>query len=219
MTNPAQRLTEAIAAICPILGVSIGTPGDSSSCRINFDPSATVPQRAAAQSALDGYDWTQATQDAYDAQQQGRVIGVALARRKSANQAFSSNVFADVADMTFQLAPNSHYVFEFEGAYTAAAAGTSLVLSVNGPASPALCRFVGEIGESATVKRNDVGAAYDAPIAGQASTTATPRPFRIKGSISTGAVGGAFTLRARSSVNGSAVNILMGALGELAAAV
>lgn len=137
--------------------------------------------------------------------------------RKTSDQATTSTVFVDCDDLVFILAPNRHYGFKFLGAYTAAAATTGLQISVNGPASPSFIRFVGQIASSTTAVLMGAGAAYDAVIAGTASAGATPIPFWIEGSISTGVVGGVFRLRFRSEVSGSAVTILRGSIGQLIA--
>ena len=49
-------LHRAIAAACPILGIAIADPDDKATWRIDFDPSATEPQREAAQAALQAFD-------------------------------------------------------------------------------------------------------------------------------------------------------------------
>ena len=46
----------AIAAVCPIHGISFGRPADKATWRIDFDDAATPEQRAAAQAVLEGYD-------------------------------------------------------------------------------------------------------------------------------------------------------------------
>lgn len=47
-----QALHVAVAAVCPIDGVAIVDPADKATWRIDFQPQATGPQRAAAQVAL-----------------------------------------------------------------------------------------------------------------------------------------------------------------------
>lgn len=64
-----QRLQEAIAAVCPIVGVSIGIPGDVGSVRIDFD-NATASQQAAALAALLAFDWSQGPQQTWQQGQQ-----------------------------------------------------------------------------------------------------------------------------------------------------
>jgi hypothetical protein len=46
-------LTESIAAVCPIFGVS----GDRNSLRIDYRPEATAEQRAAAEAVAAAFDW------------------------------------------------------------------------------------------------------------------------------------------------------------------
>lgn len=52
----AARLDEAVKAVCPIFGVSIGLPGDKTTWRISFKDEATAEQRAAAQAVVDAFD-------------------------------------------------------------------------------------------------------------------------------------------------------------------
>jgi hypothetical protein len=49
-------LDAAIRAVCPIQGVSVGNPADKATWRIDYHPSATAAQKAAAQQVVDG--WT-----------------------------------------------------------------------------------------------------------------------------------------------------------------
>ncbi len=48
--------SRTVAAACPILGISVADPKDKATWRIDFDPSATDPQRQAAQAALQAFD-------------------------------------------------------------------------------------------------------------------------------------------------------------------
>lgn len=52
----AGKLHEALAAVCPIDGVSIGRKDDKATWRIDFKDEATDAQRAAAQAVKDGFD-------------------------------------------------------------------------------------------------------------------------------------------------------------------
>jgi len=56
-----DRLCESLRSVCPIHGVS----GGQGTTVIQFKPEATTPQQAAAQSALDSFDWSQAAHDAW----------------------------------------------------------------------------------------------------------------------------------------------------------
>lgn len=64
--SKASRLHEAVAAVCSIEGLSVGTLGDPSSIEIQATPTATVEQRAAAQSIVDNFDWSDAAQTAWE---------------------------------------------------------------------------------------------------------------------------------------------------------
>lgn len=209
----AARLHEAIvAAGVAIDGVQIGTPGIKSTYLV-----VPTTLQAAAQATINAFDDSEAADTAYANQQAAKVVGQIRAVRKTADQAFSTLNFADVTDLSILLAPTTHYEFHAYGAYTSAAAATGCQVSVNGPANPMFIRFIGLIAESVTATRNGAGAAYDAAIAGTASAGATALPWELMGSISTGAVGGVFTIRCRSEVNASAVNILRGSILKVSA--
>lgn len=135
--------------------------------------------------------------------------------RKVADDVTSSLNFADVPGLVFQLAPNSHYKFKFKGAYTTAVATTALQLSVNGPANPSFMRAVAELFTTPSSVFGFAIGAYDATVNPATGAGATPLPFELEGTISTGNAGGALALRYRSEVNGSAVTILRGSFGEL----
>jgi hypothetical protein len=63
-----NRLHMTLSAVCPISGVSVGTPGDLSTVRIDY-ADATPEQIAAAQAALAAFDWSDAAQAAWEKQQ------------------------------------------------------------------------------------------------------------------------------------------------------
>lgn len=207
----APRLHEEIlAAGVPIVSVRIGTFGVKATYRV--DP---ADQQAAAQPTINAFDDSPAADAVWLQQKSVKVVNASFGVRKTADQAVTSGTFVNCDDLTFTLAPSTHYKWRFAGAYTAAAATTGLQLSVNGPAAPNFLRFVGQIFTGATAIFGAGAGAYDVAIAGTASGGATPLPFAIEGTISTGAAGGSFVLRVRSEVAGSAVTILRGTIGEL----
>lgn len=213
-----SRLLDALSAVCPMDGAAYVNGVDSTGgVRLDYAAGATGPQQAAAQAALASFDWSQSAHDAWLLEQDAKVLGATRGRRKTADEAFSSNAFSDVADLQFLLAPNTHYKFRIVGAYTSAASATGAQFSVTGPASPDFLAFVGQVHETATTVRGVAGGAYDVALAGAASAGATPMPFWLEGSISTGAQGGLFKLRARSETNGTAITVKRGSLIEVAA--
>lgn len=211
----AERLTKALqAAGIAITGLSVGTDGVAAT--VTVEPANL---QASAQSIINAFDWSGPAQAAYDLQRQQATIGVQTIRRKSANQSSTVTALADVADLSFVLAPNTHYKFTFMGAYSAAVSTTGLTLAVNGPASPSFLAFIALIGVGQLAPpAMGAGGAYEVPMTGPTSAGATSLPFWLEGTISTGAVGGTFTLRFASEVGGSTVTILRGSLAELAAA-
>lgn len=44
----AGMIHQAVSVVCPIVGISMGNPSDRATWIIDFDPSATASQRAAA---------------------------------------------------------------------------------------------------------------------------------------------------------------------------
>ena len=64
MNRTALRLDEAIAAVCPIVGVAIKNGAVD---RIDFAPAATDQQKAAAQSVAASFDFSAAAQAAWEA--------------------------------------------------------------------------------------------------------------------------------------------------------
>jgi hypothetical protein len=55
MDNLAARAHDAVAAVCPILGVRIGKRSDRSTWEILFAEAASAEQKAAAQAILDSF--------------------------------------------------------------------------------------------------------------------------------------------------------------------
>lgn len=53
----ASDVHMAVAKVCPIHGVSLGSRDDRSTWRIDFAPEATPAQRQAAQNALQAFSW------------------------------------------------------------------------------------------------------------------------------------------------------------------
>lgn len=204
------RLDEAIRAVAPIHGVS----GVQGAIVITYN-GANAGQITAAQAVVAGFDYSQAADDLWLSRAKQRAIGSITPVRLGVDRSNSTVNFADCTGLWFVLAPNSHYAFEFVGAYTAAAGTTGLQLAVNGPASPSLLAMTGQISTSATAVQNGVAAAYDTGINATASGGVTALPFFIKGNISTGANGETFVLRFRSEVGGSAVTIKAGSYGLL----
>ena len=134
---------------------------------------------------------------------------------KAADQAFSATAFANDNTLALAVGANETRSFVFEGTYVTALAATGLQLSVTGPAGQADIKFGGTIAETATTSRYGAGTAYDTPVAALASAGATPMPWRLSGTITTGATAGNITLRVRSETNGSAVTIQRGSSGTL----
>lgn len=213
-TNVSQRLNDAVAAVCPILGVAILDLA-AHATRIDFDPSATVQQQTAANNAVASFDWSAGAQSVYDAQQQAKQLGIATGVRLLADVSNNTTNLANCTGLSFPLAANTSYGFWFDGAYTSVGATTGIQIAVNGPAMS----FLGvnlQVAESATSYRSLVAGAYDTPVLGVNSGGATPLPFSITGNVTTTAAGN-LIVRFRSETNGNAVTIKRGTQGLLIA--
>lgn len=68
--SQTMRLTKLIAAVCPIDGVSVGRHWVPSTVEIQFTPSATDQQKAAAQAVVAAFDPSDEAQSAWEADQQ-----------------------------------------------------------------------------------------------------------------------------------------------------
>src|SRR5437899_9565342 len=67
-TDTLSRLYQTVQAVCPVVDISVGKLGDSTSVAFNPAPQATAAQQAQAQSAINTFDWSQAAQDAWQVQ-------------------------------------------------------------------------------------------------------------------------------------------------------
>ena len=57
LDQSAKFLTADILEVCPIVGVSIGVPGQPETVHVDYDPSATQEQITAAQAIVAAFDW------------------------------------------------------------------------------------------------------------------------------------------------------------------
>lgn len=174
--------------------------------------------QAAANATIAAFDWSQAAQDAWLAQQAQATIGTINVKRLSVPRSTSTGpAWSNVTGLEWTLLPNRHYVFTFDGAYTSAASTTGLQLALSGPVSPLVFVCGIEIAETATVWRTAAVSAYDTGGNSTASLGATPLLFHIFGNISTNSAGGTLQLRFRTEVNTSQVTVAAGSYSELKA--
>lgn len=54
-----NRLAEAVRAVCPVDGLSVGTVGDSGTVRLDFRADATAEEREAGAAVVAGFDWSE----------------------------------------------------------------------------------------------------------------------------------------------------------------
>lgn len=69
------ELNQALKAVCPIDGVSVGQVADKSTWRIDFKPEATTEQRAAAQGVVDVFSTGQSAEEARQAAVDAAIAG------------------------------------------------------------------------------------------------------------------------------------------------
>lgn len=207
---------ERLFALLAPLGVtecSIGVEGQAASVQVT-----PANLQATAQATIDGFDWSQGAQDAWDLQRHLATIGTQTIRRTTAGQTITGTALVDVTGLSFELLPHTHYYYRFVGGYTSAVSTTGLSLAVNGPASPDWISYAAQIAMTGITAAFGVGAAYNTASTAPTGGGATMLPFSLEGTISTGDAGGTFTLRAAAEVAGSTVTILRGSIGILAAA-
>jgi hypothetical protein len=75
-----SRLHDALAAVCPVAGVSIGDRADRSTWRVSYAPEATAAQIAAAQAVLAAFDPAAPTAADVRAEEQRRIMRLLGAR-------------------------------------------------------------------------------------------------------------------------------------------
>lgn len=113
---------------------------------------------------------------------------------KTADQALTTTL-SDVTTLNATLAANSTYEFEFEVFVTSSNAARTVSLAVNGPSGATLSAVIGaNPGGGGTVS------AFDSTVTSTGSVT-SGTPSWVRGTITTGATGGTFTLRAACSAN------------------
>ena len=95
--------------------------------------------------------------------------------------------------------------------FTAAAPGTGLVTSLNGPSGAAAVIVTMLTGESTTNLRNLSATGYDIPLIGTGSGGSnTILSAQVSGTVENGSGSGSLQLRFRSELNGSAVTLARG---------
>lgn len=104
MIRLPARLHEVLAAVCPIEGVSIASVA-AKSATIKFRDEATAGERAAANSALAAFDWSQTAQDAWEANQNidRKNLRDAAAGAISTNQTFLADANVTNAELVAQV--------------------------------------------------------------------------------------------------------------------
>jgi hypothetical protein len=204
-----ERLHKAIVAAVPaVTGVSVGAKGDSSTVTVH-----PASEQAAAQATIDAFDWSAGAQALYDRRQASRQIGYTTGVRLTADRATTSATYQDCTGLSFELEKDTHYAFNFDGAYNTAAGTTGIQLALNGPATSFL-GVVFQLFTSTTAVLAAVSGSYDSGVNATASAGATNLPFSIYGNLTTTAAG-LLVVRFRSEVDTSQVQIRRGSQGVL----
>ena len=124
--------------------------------------------------------------------------------------------FADATGLSFSVAANTTYQYEFHLIYQTAATTTGIAFAMNGPASPT--SIVGEvlIGVSLTGTSVRYFRAYDSGAASTSIDTANADTHAtIRGTFVNGANAGTLIVRFASEVGGSTVTLKAGSNGAL----
>src|SRR4051812_44621266 len=104
-----HRMDAQIRAVAPIDGVTVDPV--LRTVTVQFQPAATAAQRAAAQSVVTAFDWSQAAQDAWEADQkpERKAVRSAAANATAANDTFlaissptNAQIAAQVRELTRQ---------------------------------------------------------------------------------------------------------------------
>ena len=141
--------------------------------------------------------------------------GGATLLRKAADQLLIGTAYADVTGLGFSLAALTAYAFNYEIWADADATTTGIDVAVNGPSLPTYIRYEQVYWTSATVRTERAAIAYDSNTASTASNGTAPKPFRVCGSILTGAASGTLIPRIKREAVGTGPNVRAGSYGVL----
>ena len=127
-----------------------------------------------------------------------------LGRLDIALSSSSNSIWSTVFSVPIE--PQTCLSFQAWLYFTAAAPGTGLVTSLNGPPGAAAVIVTMLTGESKTNLRNLSATGYDIPLIGTGSGGSnTNLSAQVSGTVENGSGSGSLLLRFRSEVNGSAV--------------
>lgn len=137
----------------------------------------------------------------------------------TAIQTVNGNAYRDITSLTFSLAANTTYLFEFFIAFQSAAATTGFGFSVNGPAQSLLHYYVHYQTTANAATTGDVTVRKDVTYDAMAATTATITAnvnltTHIMGVVRTTAVG-TLAARVRSELADNNLTVRVGSVGLL----
>ncbi len=141
----------------------------------------------------------------------------ATMRHMTDNVSNSTLVLSDATGLSFPVAANATYIFEFTVYSFSAVTSTGIALSVNGPASPTYIRY----GILSTLSTSTAGGngwnAYETAVVfgSNLAVEANSPPSTLTGYLVNGVNAGTLTLRFRSEIDTSAVTIVRGSWGRL----
>ena len=82
-TSNIAKLDQAIKAVCPIAGVSIGRSYDKATWEIQFEPEASAQERSAAYDVLEAFVWDESQPALKTTAEKLAAIGLTVAELKS----------------------------------------------------------------------------------------------------------------------------------------
>lgn len=135
----------------------------------------------------------------------GVVTGVEL----SADRTSTSTSLADVTGLSFAVAANTTYDFEFNIAYTSSASTEGLGLSMNGPASPTSIFYTVYIASATALRDTGYATAYETNFqAINGANSAGQGSARISGRLVNGANAGTLIVRFSTETGGANSSVI-----------
>jgi hypothetical protein len=141
-------------------------------------------------------------------------------RKTDAANATTLTTLQSPTELSFTLAANTTYTFDYFIVFQSASTGSGIALAVNGPASPTLISYTVNIPQAASDGKDAMlfgwgTALNDQVVSIEAPAAATNLVARIHGVIRTGASGGTLLPRFRTEESGQSVSIRTYSWGAL----
>lgn len=123
--------------------------------------------------------------------------------------------FADINGLSFPVAANKAYAFEFHILIDSDATTTGIDVAVNGPSSPTSIEYEQVYWSTANARTERHGSTYDNDTASTTSNGTAARWYLVRGILRNGANAGTLAARAKREAVGSGPNARTGSYGVL----